>query len=173
MGTGILPVLPFPSSVQSSSPMPPPLSQAFPLTSVPYPHAKGLTPWTLPLGFRHKERSPLGRLQVWRLGDVGKLPCCLIAILGKMLGSNGLPPNLQYWQCTPLFEEWWIYAWNCLAHSEGRAQPLPRSWPQHSMQASTPFQWGELAPWYTSCYLFWDILQQSCPSLSMRLEIPD
>lgn len=101
MGTGILPVLPFPSSVQSSSPMPPPLSQAFPLTSVPYPHAKGLTPWTLPLGFWHKERSPLGRLQVRRLGDVGKLPSCLIAILGKMLGSNGLPPNLQYWQCPP------------------------------------------------------------------------
>lgn len=65
MRTGILPVLPFPPSVQSSSPMLSPLTQAFPLTSDPCPHAQGPTPWTLPLGFWNKERLPFGRLQVW------------------------------------------------------------------------------------------------------------
>lgn len=79
---------------------------------------------------------------MWLLGNIGKLPQCLIAVRGR--GSavrmascptyriNSIPPP-------PPFEEWGIYAWNCFAHSKWRGQNPPHSWPQLSMEASTPF----------------------------------
>lgn len=62
---------------------------------------------------------------------------------GKRLsGENSLPPNLQYWQCTLLFEEWGIYAGNYFVHSECRGLVAVHNIPDRLAPLS---QWGELA----------------------------